>query len=44
LQAETEAGAQEITDDMLRDTVDKFVVRLLGVNRFVGSHIEHVFT
>jgi hypothetical protein len=28
LQAETEAAAEEIAGDILRDTVDNFVVRL----------------
>jgi hypothetical protein len=44
LQAETEAIAEEITDDMLHDTVDNFVVCLQQVHEVEGSHIEHVFT
>jgi hypothetical protein len=41
LQAETEAAAEEITGDMLRDSVDSFVVTFHKVE---GSHAEHVFT
>jgi hypothetical protein len=32
LQAEIETGTVEITGDMLRDTADKFVVRLWRVH------------
>jgi hypothetical protein len=44
LQVKIEAVAEEITADMLRDTVNNFVVHLQQVHKVVGSHIEHVFT
>jgi len=44
LQAETEVVAEDITADVLRITVDNFVVRLQQVHEVEVSHIEHVFT
>jgi len=43
LLAGTVAVAEEITGDVLHDTVDNFVVRLQRVPEVDGSHIEHVF-
>jgi len=40
LQAGNEAGAEEITGDMLRDTAEN----LQRVHEAEGSHIDHVFT
>jgi hypothetical protein len=43
-QAKTEAVVEEITGDMLHNTVDIFVVRLQRVYKVEVSQIEHVFT
>jgi hypothetical protein len=44
LQAETEAVYEEITGDMLRDTVDSFVVCLWRVHQVEESRSELTFT
>jgi hypothetical protein len=44
LKVETEATAEEIKDDMLHDTDDKFVVPLQQVHNVEESHTEYVFT
>jgi hypothetical protein len=41
---QNEADAERITCDTLRDTAEKFVVRLQRVHQAEGSHTEHVFT
>jgi hypothetical protein len=44
LQAEIEAVAEEITGDMLHDTVDIFVVHFQRVHKVKGSHKNHMHT
>jgi len=44
MQAKISAAAEEITGDMSRDRVDKFVFRLQRVQEVKGSHIKFVFT
>jgi hypothetical protein len=41
--AETEAVAEEITGDMLHDTINNCLFLLLEVHKVRGSHTEHVF-
>jgi len=44
VQAETETVSEQVTGELLCDTGDKFVVRLLRVHEVEGSHIERVLT
>jgi hypothetical protein len=44
LQTWIKAITEEITDDLLHDTADKFVIHLQRIHEVIGSHIKHMFT